>query len=186
MRFISPDLTTQGGHYTVNFRTIFFSLFAMAASSMACADNFNLLEEGQAAFNAKEYNRAYKLWHSLAVEGHVDAQVFVGLAHKNGWGVRKDPKQANMWLQMAAEGGNSSAQFFLGLHYVSSAEPQIVDIGVDWLVRAAENGDLSAKQFLIKAKINNWLDVPGTLSMKAVVTEVTPDNIDDVFASKAE
>lgn len=142
---------------------------------------FALLAKGQAAFNAHHYKQAFNLWHDLAEKGHTEAQVFVGLAYKNGWGVARDPVKASMWFQMAAEGGNPSAQFFVGLHYLSSNKPEMVPIGVNWLVQAARNGESSARQLLLKAKRRQWFPVPDNFEVKTSVTQVTASNIDKVF-----
>lgn len=153
------------------------------------AADLSVLNEGQSAFNQHQYDKAFSIWMSLAQQGNSDAQVFVGLSYKNGWGVNKDLQRSNMWFQMAAESGNSAGQFFLGLHYVNSKDPQTVSTGVQWLVQAAENGDTSAKQFLIKARIRRWFDVPSTLNMKPIVSEtiqVTPDNINKVLSINDE
>jgi len=150
----------------------------------------DVLAEGQAAFNAHEYEKAFELWLKLAQQGHVEAQVFVGLAYKNGWGVSRDPARASMWFQMAAEGGNPSAQLFIGLHYLSSDNPELVPVGVDWLVQAARNGESSARQFLLKAKQRQWFPVPdnfdvSTLDIKTKITQVTSSNIDQVFSGSS-
>lgn len=165
-----------------------FLILLSLSFSVAAAD-LTVLEEGQSAFNQHQYEKAFSIWMSLAQQGSSDAQVFVGLAYKNGWGVEKDLQRSSMWFQKAAEAENATGQFFLGLHYVSSKSPDTVATGVQWLVAAAENGDTSAKQFLIKARIRRWFDVPNTLNMKPIISEttkVTPENIDKVFSSHDE
>ena len=91
-----------------------------------------------------------------------------------------------MWFQIAAEGGNPSAQFFVGLHYLSSDNPELVPIGINWLVTAARNGEVSARQFLLKAKRRQWFQVPDNLEVSAKVTPVTASNIDKVFTSDTQ
>lgn len=157
-----------------------------SAANNTHATNADLLAKGQEAFNARDYDKAFKLWHDLAQHGHTEAQVFVGLAYKNGWGVQKDSRQASMWFQMAAEGGNPSAQFFIGLHYLSSDNPDMVPIGINWLVQAARNGETSARQFLLKAKRRQWFPVPDNFEISSTVTQVTADNIDRVFAGNTQ
>jgi len=147
---------------------------------------FALLSEGQAAYNAHDYKRAFSLWHNLAQKGLPEAQVFVGLSYKNGWGVDKDPGQASMWFQMAAEGGNASAQFFIGLQYLASDNPKLVPVGINWLVQAARNGESNAQQFLLKAKRRQWFPVPENFEVKTRVTQVTASNIDTVFTGKPQ
>lgn len=159
----------------------------VAAMKRRHADpRYTQLAEGQAAFNAHDYKKAFTLWHKLAQKGHVEAQVFVGLAYKNGWGVRKDQHKAAMWFQIAAEGGNPSAQFFIGLNYLGSRNPEMVPIGINWLVKAARNGENNARQFLIKAKQRRWFQVPDNLDVKTKVTRVTASNIDKVFTGKPQ
>jgi TPR repeat protein len=87
---------------------------------------------------------------------------------------------------MAAEGGNPSAQFFIGLHYLSSDKPEMVDVGINWLVQAARNGETSARQFLLKAKRRNWFPVPDNFEISTTVTQVTADNIKQVFPESAK
>ena len=124
------------------------------------------LQDGQAAFNTGNYDLAFSLWQTLATQGHSDAQVFVGLSYANGWGVDKNTKLASHWYQKAASGNNASGQFLLGLYFISGKETDL-PTGVMWLRRAAENGDVSAKRFLKKAKRRGWFDkVPKTREEK--------------------
>ena len=115
------------------------------------------LEDGQAAFNTGNYDLAFSLWQTLATQGHSDAQVFVGLSYANGWGVDKNTKLASHWYQKAANNDNASAQFLLGLYFVSGSDADL-PTGVMWLQRAADNGDSSAKRFLKKAKKRGWFN----------------------------
>jgi len=115
------------------------------------------LEDAQAAFNSGNYDLAFSLWQTRATQGHVDAQVFVGLSYANGWGVDKNIKLAGHWYQKAAKRDNATAQFLLGLHLVSGKDADLPK-GVMWLNRAANNGDDSAKRFLKKAKRRGWFD----------------------------
>ncbi len=115
------------------------------------------LQDGQAAFNTGNYDLAFSLWQTLATQGHSDAQVFVGLSYANGWGVDKNTKLASHWYLKAANSDNASAQFLLGLYFISGKETDL-PTGVMWLNRAAENGDDSAKRFLKKAKRRGWFD----------------------------
>lgn len=183
LQYVLKRLSLQ----TFNAILLVFTLVTATHLSAAFAADFSDLTAGQAAFNRHQYDKAFSIWMSLAQQGNSDAQVFVGLAYQNGWGVSKDLQRSNMWFQMAAESENPAGQFFLGLHYVSSKDPKTVSTGVQWLVQAAENGDTSAKQFLIKARIRRWFDVPSTLNMKPIVneaTKVTPDNFEHVFPSE--
>ena len=127
---------------------------AFSAEKMESLDS---LAEGQLAFNKGDYAKALELWQKLARDGQPEAQVFVGLAYANGWGVKKNLEEASNWYMRAAENNSPSGQFLLGLHYVTTGINQYdVRVGIKWLKRAADNGDKQAIQFLKKAKRRNW------------------------------
>ena len=129
----------------------------MFGASIAYAEKLESLSEGQEAFNNGDYVKALQLWQRLAQEGQPEAQVFVGLAYANGWGVKKNLEEASNWYMRAAENNSPSGQFLLGLHYVTTGVNQYdVRVGIKWLKRAADNGDKQAIQFLKKAKRRNW------------------------------
>jgi TPR repeat protein len=127
---------------------------AFSAEKVEALDS---LAEGQLAFNNGDYAKALELWQKLAQDGQPEAQVFVGLAYANGWGVKKNLEEASNWYMRAAENNSPSGQFLLGLHYVTTGINQYdVRVGIKWLKRAADNGDKQAIQFLKKAKRRNW------------------------------
>ncbi len=140
--------------------------------SSAYAFNLDALSDGQAAFNRGDYHKALTLWRHIAEQGQAEAQLFVGLAYANGWGVRQDAEQAALWYFMAAENKNASAQYLLGLHMFNSDETSRRNMGIVWLKQAATNGDGAAKSFLAKAKQRHWFKVPDH-AVKIPVIEVT-------------
>jgi len=134
---------------------IFTTLFSVA--SVSYAEKLDSLLEGQSFFNEGNYTKALQIWHDLAEQGLPEAQVFVGLAYANGWGVKKNMDEASSWYMKAAENNSPSAQFLLGLHYVTTGVNQYdVRVGIKWLKRAADNGDKGAIKFLKKAKKRRW------------------------------
>ncbi|MGD8558888.1 MAG: tetratricopeptide repeat protein [Gammaproteobacteria bacterium] len=138
-------------------RSITLIAALMLGISISYADNLDSLSQGQAAFDAGNYSKALELWQKLAKDGQPEAQVFVGLAYANGWGVKKNLEEASTWYMRAAENDSASGQFLLGLHYVTTGVNQYdVRVGIKWLKRAADNGDKQAIQFLKKAKRRNW------------------------------
>lgn len=133
------------------------AIAVMLCTSISYAENLDSLTEGQHAFNAGDYTKALQLWQKLANDGQPEAQVFVGLAYANGWGVKKNLEEASNWYMRAAENNSASGQFLLGLHYVTTGVNQYdVRVGIKWLKRAADNGDKQAIRFLKKAKRRHW------------------------------
>ncbi len=59
------------------------------------------LEDGNAAFAAKDYTAALKLWQPLADKGNAQAQFYVGDLYFYGQGVKQDNVQAYKWLLLA-------------------------------------------------------------------------------------
>ena len=82
--------------------------------SVLSSEKLESLTEGQRAFNAGDYAKALELWQKLAQDGQPEAQVFVGLAYANGWGVKKNLEEASNWYMRAAENNSPSGQFLLG------------------------------------------------------------------------
>jgi hypothetical protein len=57
-------------------------------------------------------------WYGRAAEqGHVDAQVALGICYANGWGCVADPGQAARWWAAAAGQGSADGHFYLAVAY---------------------------------------------------------------------
>lgn len=136
---------------------IVFSLLFFLIHLNSYADNLENLSAGQAAFDQGNYETALRLWRTAAEGGSSNAQVLVGLAYTNGWGVEKDMRTAEMWYHIAAENNNPTGQFLLALYYIAK-QSELVDAGIMWLRRAAENGDASAQNLLQKVREKNWFE----------------------------
>lgn len=81
------------------------------------ADQF---DEGLAAYEAGNYQKALELFKAFAEQGDADAQVFLGIMYSKGQGVPKDYRKALKWYRKAAEQGHASAQYNLGIMYGNS------------------------------------------------------------------
>ncbi|WP_455210996.1 tetratricopeptide repeat protein [Kaarinaea lacus] len=136
---------------------IVISLLIFLIPLSGYAEKLENLSEAQAAFDIGEYEKAVNLWRTAAFKGNSNAQVLMGLAFANGWGVDKDMRSAEMWYHIAAENNNPSGQFLLGLYYLSS-KTDLLEAGFMWLKRSAENGDVSAQGFLKKAEEKHWFE----------------------------
>jgi tetratricopeptide (TPR) repeat protein len=66
--------------------------------------------QGRAAYNAKDYVKAVKLFSKAAEQGHADAQTNLGTCFNNGFGVPKDVAKAAEWFRKAAEQGKAQAK----------------------------------------------------------------------------
>lgn len=66
---------------------------------------------------------AYQKLRAAAEKGDIQAQLRLGLKHRDGVGVREDTQEAMRWLRLAAEQGSAEAQHAFGelLCYASSS-----------------------------------------------------------------
>jgi hypothetical protein len=84
-----------------------------------------------------------------AQSGDAEAQYSLGNMYLTGTGTEVDLKQAELWLQRAAEQGLDKAQFKLGhLHYVTLGESSDVAIALAWFDKAAAAGYAPAMYYL--------------------------------------
>jgi len=95
-------------------KTCFVTIFILLLNLATYAGDF---EDGQTAFEAKDYDTAVKKWKPLAESGNAEAQASLGLMFFQGVGVPRDHAKAGEWWTKAAEQNNAQAQFRLGFMY---------------------------------------------------------------------
>ena len=83
---------------------------------------------------------------TLAEKGNARAQNKLGMVYHKGTGVPKDDKEAIKWYRKAAEQGDSSAQFCLGVVFLNNAELKDNVTSYAWTDIAAANGYANAKK----------------------------------------
>ncbi len=102
-------------------------------------------EEGKAALQRGDYQRAIALLQPLADRGHADAQTVLAMMYWDGRGVGKSPSEAARWFRRAAEQGNADAQTMLGSLYLNGqgVERNYAE-SLKWYRKAADQGNLLA------------------------------------------
>ncbi len=96
------------------FRYLAFSAFLAISVSGANAQNFYT---GEAAYNAGDYQTAFKEFLPLADQGNASAQRMVGLMYARGESVTQNDVEAVKWFRLAAEQGDANAQYIIGHRY---------------------------------------------------------------------
>ena len=86
--------------------------FLFLFSGSVFADDY---QDGNDAYNRKDYKTAYKLWLPLAEQGDAKAQEHLGTMYAKGTGVPQDDKEAVKWWRLSAEQRNERAQFNLAM-----------------------------------------------------------------------
>ena len=89
----------------------------LATAAPAWADNTTQFEQAAAAYQAGNYNQAFRLWQLLAQQGDAEAQYNLGVMYEKGQGVEQNYQQALAWYQKAANQGVAMAQYSLGVMY---------------------------------------------------------------------
>jgi TPR repeat protein len=84
-------------------------LFLFFIFIMGCADNTVALEQGKVCFQQQQYDKAFVKLLPLAKQGNADAQYAVGYMYYYGKGVIENSKQAQYWINLAAQQGQPLA-----------------------------------------------------------------------------
>ena len=66
------------------------------------------------AYEAEQYENAYRIMHALAKAGDANAQFNLGFLYTWGRGVRQDDGKVINWYRCAAEQGDAEAQLTVG------------------------------------------------------------------------
>ena len=99
------------------------------------------LSSGVAAFEAKEFRRAWQLLEPLSDSGNADAQYRCAIMIQNGLGVIARPSAAAKLMASAAEQELGLAQHAYGVMYLfgEGVEPD-AEQAMHWLERAGHSG----------------------------------------------
>jgi TPR repeat protein len=90
-----------------------------------------------AAYNPKDYPKAYAYFKQKAAQGDPVAMDNLGHMYEDGRGVTQDQAQAVYWFTKAAKAGNSDAQLNLGVAYLyGNGVPQNKIIACQWFKKA--------------------------------------------------
>ena len=99
------------------------------------------LASGIAAFEAKEFAKAFQFLSPLAETGNAQAQYRLAIMYQNGLGHVRNDMMAFKWMRSAAEQGDALAQHGLGFMYMQGeCVPKNEKLAAEWFRRAAEQG----------------------------------------------
>jgi len=120
-------------------------MFAVIAAALALAPSApalaGALEDGSAAYQAKDYAKAIALWKPLADSGVAVAQQHIGVMYAEGKGVPQNDVEAAKWFAKAAEQGDPLAQYDLGASFAQGlGVKQDFALAAKWFQRAAAQG----------------------------------------------
>ncbi len=99
--------------YSPLFKQILITILLVLPVALH-ADTF---EEGMAAYENEDYEKAMQILQPLAKQGNSQAQITMGIMYDNGLGVPTDPARALDWYIKAAEQGIPVVQHDVGVKY---------------------------------------------------------------------
>ena len=107
----------------------------------------------------QDLRKAAGLYYRAAEQGYRRGQYYLSKCLYFGTGVERDAAEAIQWLYRAALGGDSDAQFDLGLHYHHEVDDgngkNNLGEAVKWYLQSAEQGNVEALyQLFTLAKLN--------------------------------
>ena len=124
-------------------------LLAIALSLWIATPAWAGYAEGKAAFDRADYSTAYDEFRPLAESEDVNAQYYIGLLNRNGWGIEQDDREAAKWMRLAANQDLVEAQYVLGYMYQhGQGVSSDIDEAKRWYRMAAKAGDTDAQQSL--------------------------------------
>lgn len=99
------------------------------------------VEEAKKFYSQGAYDKAVRIFQTLADQNDVQAQNILGVCYANGQGVPQDYSKAVYWYKKAAEQDYAKAQYNLGVCYDNGqGVPQDYFKAVYWYKKAANQG----------------------------------------------
>ncbi|MFZ2955620.1 MAG: tetratricopeptide repeat protein [Candidatus Ozemobacteraceae bacterium] len=129
----------------------------------------DLLKEGLAELGKHHYQLAAMLLRCAAEMGSGPAAYRLSLMFRNGEGVPQSASEADFWLKRAADLGYPRAAYDYAIRLIFGSDPRNLDLGIDYLRKAAQGRFASAMVTLGEILINGRID--GNQSIKADLEE---------------
>lgn len=127
-------------------RRYIVSVFAIVSLAFTAAVAAGDYENGRAAYDVGNFEKAQAIWAPAAESGDADSQYGMGLLYSEGIVVPMDDTQALKWFGLAAEQGHGEAQYKLGVMHANGwGVPMSETEAMNWYERAADNGVTAAQ-----------------------------------------
>jgi TPR repeat protein len=117
-------------------------MFLAMSSAQVRADDY---AKGMQAYEARNFDKARKMFRALAKAGDARAQYWFGAMTEFGLGGAADHATAFKWYRKSADGNNADAQYALGEHLMTARDQHSNPAeAVSWYRKAATHGRLQA------------------------------------------
>lgn len=132
---------------------------AMTLPAAALADG----NAGLKAYQAGDYETAFREFLPLAEAGQASAQAAIGQMYLSGQGVAVDPAQAALWLERAAEGGNARARYQIGNMYAAGYGVAADEMKASYYLLRAASQNMAEAQLAMAQRFYHGQGVPKDL-----------------------
>ncbi len=103
-------------------------------------------DEGKAAYDKQDWLQAMIHLRPLEIQGHDEAQLLMGNMYSNGWGVKRNYKEAFSLYRKSARKGNADAMIAVGTLLVTGNGVKIdKDAAYEWFYQASQFNKLMAQ-----------------------------------------
>jgi len=127
-------------------RRYIVSVLAIVSLAFTAAVAAGDYENGRAAYDIGDFEKALAIWAPAAESGDTDSQYGMGLLYSEGIAVPMDDAQALKWFGLAAGQGHGDAQYKLGVMHANGwGVPMSEAEAMKWYKLAAENGVMPAQ-----------------------------------------
>jgi TPR repeat protein len=139
-----------------------FALMPCASAKVPSIDHQHLDQACSYCYH-KDYPQAYSHFKKMADNGCPYSQCILGLMHKDGVGVPKDPAKAADYFRLSAHQGFADAQRWLGhLYLTGQGVPKDPAKAKEWLQKAATHGVVEAQYEL--GNLESKSDIPSVVA----------------------
>jgi TPR repeat protein len=122
------------------------SMIAIVSLALPAAVIAGSYQDGRAAYDAGNFEKAMAIWAPAAESGDADSQYGMGLLYSEGIVVPMDDLQALKWYGLAADQGHGKAQHKLGVMHANGwGVPMDEAAAMKWYLLAADNGVTEAQ-----------------------------------------
>lgn len=123
-------------------RNFSFTICLLLAFSATACTSRSVVEQGLEAYEREDFDKAFELFSSAALEEDARAKYYLGRCYEKGQGTEPDSVRALHWYVEAANGGNGDAQLSLADYYARNDDK---DAAFHWCKKAAEQGIAQAQ-----------------------------------------
>lgn len=106
-----------------------------------------VIEKGDAAYERKDYPRAFAYYQRAAELGHDYGQFMVANMYLSGTGTKRDKQAYVDWMAKSAEAGYPPANYLIGVG-IHSKNPQDAALAIKYLEKAAQKEHTGAMHML--------------------------------------